>query len=69
MFYALCLNYITFFYKYVVLDKKDTIENISNKMKNLNLEKGVTYISTGGGATLEFITNHDLPGLINIGEK
>ena len=26
-------------FKEIVLDKKDTIENISNKMKNLNLEK------------------------------
>ena len=29
----------------------------------------ITYISTGGGATLEYIVNHDLPGLSYIGEK
>ncbi len=38
-------------------------------IKNLNLDKNITYISTGGGATLEYIVNHDLPGLSYIGEK
>ena len=27
-----------------------------------------TYVSTGGGATLEYIANKNLPGLVNVGE-
>jgi len=58
--------------KFLIDNKKELYiggGDIVGCVKNLKLEKGVTYISTGGGATLEFITNHDLPGLINIGEK
>ena len=58
--------------KFLIDNKKEIYiggGDIVGCVKNLNIEKGVTYISTGGGATLEFITNHDLPGLINIGEK
>ena len=32
----------------------------------LGLTKDITFASTGGGATLEYITNHDQPGLKNI---
>jgi len=58
--------------KFLIDNKKEIYiggGDIVGCVKNLNLEKGVTYISTGGGATLEFIANHNLPGLINIGEK
>ena len=37
-------------------------------IKKLKLEDKITYISTGGGATLEYLINQDLPGLINIKE-
>ena len=35
----------------------------------LSCSSKFTYVSTGGGATLEYIVNKDLPGLVNIGEK
>lgn len=38
-------------------------------IKKLKLEDKITYISTGGGATLEYLVNQDLPGLINIKEQ
>lgn len=35
----------------------------------LSCSSKFTYVSTGGGATLEYIVDKDLPGLVNIGEK
>lgn len=32
----------------------------------LNYTKDITFASTGGGATLKYITNHDQPGIINM---
>ena len=32
----------------------------------LGYTKDITFASTGGGATLEYLTNHEQPGLINI---
>ncbi len=33
-------------------------------VKNMGLEKGITHISTGGGATLEFLEGLPLPGVL-----
>lgn len=37
--------------------------------KRLNCQDDVTFLSTGGGATLDYIANRDLVGLKNIKEK
>lgn len=57
--------------KYLIDNKKEVYAgggDIVGCINNLGLAKDITYISTGGGATLEFLVNHDLPGLINMEE-
>ncbi len=36
--------------------------------KLFGLDKKISYISTGGGASLEYLVDKNLPGLVNIGE-
>lgn len=58
--------------RYIIKNVSTTIiggGDIVGCAKKLNLAKKLTYSSTGGGATLEYIINKDLPGLTNIKEK
>ncbi|HLC32610.1 MAG TPA: phosphoglycerate kinase, partial [Candidatus Nanoarchaeia archaeon] len=43
----------------------DTLEII----EKLKLEKKYTHVSTGGGATLEFLSGKKLPGLVALDQK
>lgn len=58
--------------KYLIDNKKQVyvgggdIIGCCNKLK---IADKLTYISTGGGATLEYISNHNQPGLVNIKEN
>lgn len=57
---------------FLINNKKDLYVgggDIVGCIKKLKLEDKITYISTGGGATLEYLVNQDLPGLINIKEQ
>lgn len=55
--------------RYIIRNVDTTIiggGDIVGCAKKLKLNKKLTYSSTGGGATLEYLTNKKQPGLINI---
>ena len=66
-------------YSYGTLELLKTIKDIPYTIlgggdvvgacKRLNCQDDVTFLSTGGGATLDYIANRDLVGLKNIKEK
>ncbi len=59
------LDYLTKLQKEVILGGGD----IASAAKHLGFEEKVTYISTGGGATLEYLEGKELPGLKVITDK
>lgn len=58
--------------QYLTETKKTTIlggGDIASAAANLGYEEKITYISTGGGATLEYLEGKTLPGISAIEEK